>query len=494
MAGRGRSGAVRRLSVIAMAVLALILAACTSSQSVPPTTQVGIPPVTRPAPAVDLSATPARWVPVANGDAQVSVPANWFVLHGSPPCPTGSAQGEVFVNPPAGVFHCPAETAPGPSTTVSFGAIPTYDESQTPTAHGHREIINGIFVYPLAFGPRGSYLVPQLGVEVTVDGLLAQRVLHTLTRSPRAVALAHGPAPSVPPSWRWVTFAGLRLSVPANWPISRTSETPGLGAVCRTPGVAFSSTMVTLSTDERPPPIFYCPFIPPAPQRPNNAVQVDSGLRTEPLGTLSFSTHCLVRNGLSACPATSPAYSISVLRVRVGGRAKPVFVSIGLAGNGMVARTVLYSLRASSAGTRAVKTGTTVSEQQALREAGWTRQAVAIAGALLMTYSEVHANDPALAAGDIIDPSTQVWVVTVHLAHPRTVPADDGYGPPSGPQGTEKLSVRSVVINTANWRGDRLVLWLHRGSAHIGGRYATSNPGVRKLRTGCTETSEYSVG
>jgi hypothetical protein len=35
-----------------------------------------------------------------------------------------------------------------------------------------------------------------------------------------------------------------------------------------------------------------------------------------------------------------------VLRVNVPGRDKPVFVSIGLAGNGMVARTILYSLRA----------------------------------------------------------------------------------------------------------------------------------------------------
>jgi hypothetical protein len=30
--------------------------------------------------------------------------------------------------------------------------------------------------------------------------------------------------------------------------------------------------------------------------------------------------------------------------VTVPGRAKPVIVSIGLAGNGMVARTILYSL------------------------------------------------------------------------------------------------------------------------------------------------------
>jgi hypothetical protein len=35
-----------------------------------------------------------------------------------------------------------------------------------------------------------------------------------------------------------------------------------------------------------------------------------------------------------------------VLKVTVPGRTMPVVVSIGLAGNGMVARTILYSLRA----------------------------------------------------------------------------------------------------------------------------------------------------
>jgi hypothetical protein len=35
-----------------------------------------------------------------------------------------------------------------------------------------------------------------------------------------------------------------------------------------------------------------------------------------------------------------------VLKVTVPGRDKPVFVSIGLVGNGMVARTILDSLRA----------------------------------------------------------------------------------------------------------------------------------------------------
>ena len=328
-----------KLRALAMVVIAVALTVFTSSQTFATTT---VPITAKALPAVDLSATPAGWVPVAFGNAQISVPAAWWVLYNSPPCPTGSPPGEVFVDPLPGVFHCPAETAPGPSTRVRFGP-PTSPHS---TVLGLPEVINGLLVYPYPAGPQSSYLVPSLSVEITVDGPLGQRVLHTLTWSPRSVVLAPGSSPPVPSSWHSVTFAGLRFSVPANWPITRTQVTPGLGAICGEQGVAFSDTTVTLSTDARPllrPP---CPLIRPTPQQPENGVQVDSGLRTEPTVTLSLSAHCLVLHGLTACPATSPAYSILVLRINVPGRDKPVFVSIGLAGNGMVARTILYSLRA----------------------------------------------------------------------------------------------------------------------------------------------------
>jgi len=103
---------------------------------------------------------------------------------------------------------------------------------------------------------------------------------------------------------------------------------------------------VTLSTDARPFLVPFCPRMTPTPQQPENGVQVDSGLRTEPTVTLNLSPHCLVLDGLTACPATAPAYSILVLRVNVPGRDKPVFFSMGLAGNGIVPRTILDSLRA----------------------------------------------------------------------------------------------------------------------------------------------------
>ena len=235
-----------------------------------------------------------------------------------------------------------AESASGPGTTARIGSPPSLHS----IVLGHPEVINGIFVYPYPTGPQSSYLVPSLGIEIAVAGSLGQRVLHTLTWSPRAVVLAQGSSPLSPSSWRWVTFAGLRFSVPANWPVTQSQVTPGLGAICRQQGVAFAGRSVTLSTDRRRLLVAFCPRMTPTPQPPEDGVQVDSGLRTEPTVTLSLSARCLVLHGLTACPATSPAYSILVVRVNVPGRDKPVFFSIGLAGNGMVARTILDSVQA----------------------------------------------------------------------------------------------------------------------------------------------------
>ena len=195
LSGLHGSMTTMKLRALAMVVIAVALTVFTSSQTFATTT---VPTTAKALPAVDLSATPAGWVPVAFGDAQVSVPAAWWVLYNSFPCPTGSPPGEVFVNPPPGGFACPLEIAPGPSTTVRFGP-PTSPHS---TVLGHPEVINGIFVYPYPTGPQSSYLVPSLGVEITVDGPLGQRVLHTLTWSPRSVVLAPGSSPAIPSSWQ----------------------------------------------------------------------------------------------------------------------------------------------------------------------------------------------------------------------------------------------------------------------------------------------------
>jgi hypothetical protein len=320
-----------RLRAFVLVVLALVLALFTSSQTFATTT---VPTTAKALPAVAISATPAGRVPVAFGKAQISVPAAWWVLYNSPPCRTGSPSGEVFVDPPPGVFHCPAETAPGPNTTVSFEP----PRSPLSAVLGYPEVINGISVFPYPAGPRRSYVVPSLGVEITVDGPLGQRVLHTLTWSPRSVVLANGPAPKVPLSWRSLMFAGLRFSVPADWPVQHTTTWNLWGPVQIT-----LSEAVTLDTDKTFQAL-PCPAPMPFPVIPSNGVRVDADAQG-PTGSFSPGGTCLHIGGLTACPSRTPDYSILFLRVTVPGRTKPVYVSIGLAGSGMVARTILYSPR-----------------------------------------------------------------------------------------------------------------------------------------------------
>ena len=50
-------------------------------------------------PVVDVSATPAGWVPVDYGDAQVSVPKSFFVYYPETPCESVAMSGWVFVAP-----------------------------------------------------------------------------------------------------------------------------------------------------------------------------------------------------------------------------------------------------------------------------------------------------------------------------------------------------------------------------------------------------------
>jgi hypothetical protein len=205
--------------------------------------------------------------------------------------------------------------------------------------------LNGVAVYEVpSYGPEPvlDYYAPSIGVEVLATGPLARRIADTLARSPRIVALASGPAPAVPSSWHQVTFVGLRFSVPAGW---RTYRWVDVGICSGNGPTLLGGDRVSLTNGTHLSTACQQPVELPIVRRPGNGVQVD----VEPssiLVTGTFSTNCLSFHGLTACPATSPAYSILVLKVTVPGRSKPVYVSIGLAGNGMVARTILYSLRA----------------------------------------------------------------------------------------------------------------------------------------------------
>lgn len=153
-----------------------------------------------------------------------------------------------------------------------------------------------------------------------------------------------------------MTFRGLAFSTPAWWSVTRTPFNYGVGDPCNTPGVGFfdegvGGGEVVLSTD-RLQAVFPCAaeLGNPEPVRPGDGIEVNAGSRT--LSEFAaedctwHSQNADVLHGLTACPATSPAYSALVLRLTVPGRATPVYICIGLAHNGMVARRILYSLRA----------------------------------------------------------------------------------------------------------------------------------------------------
>jgi hypothetical protein len=343
---RGNMGAVRSRRLVTLIVVALLGAACTSGAAVSttsPVTSTTVPSHPPPTIAVDLSATPAGWVPVAYGDAQVSVPASFSVYYpGQNPCELFSTPGALFVAPTPTTMFCPGHPHATFVWLVPTRQVPAVYAGEKPSIH------NGVPVY---LGPNGlsfvTHYAPTLGVDLTAQGPMARRVIDALTRSPRSVTLASGPAPLVPSGWHDVTFQGLTFDAPASWPVTPTTEAgQDLAYECGPSGVVLVKTEVTLSADQYEFPPGGC--LPPAmrPQQPKNGVEVDEQGAAHLPVVMTFSKRCLHLHGLTACPATSPAYSILILKVAVPGRATPVVVSIGLAGNGLVARTVLDSLRA----------------------------------------------------------------------------------------------------------------------------------------------------
>ena len=210
-----------------------------------------------------------------------------------------------------------------------------------------RQVINGIIVYGGHSSPVADYFVPSLGSQVILWGPLGRKVLETLTFSPRTVALASGPAPEVPSPWQKVNLAGIDFSTPADWHILRTAYSEGIGGPCPPEGIAFRTTSVTLSTDVKPLSFVSCSASDQnLPTEPHNGIQIDRGAPNELIVPLA--KKCLKLHGLIACPEGYP-YSVLVLKVTVPGRSTPAIVSIGLTGNGMAARTILYSLRPPSA-------------------------------------------------------------------------------------------------------------------------------------------------
>jgi len=276
---------------------------------------------------VDERATPSGWVPVAFGDVQISVPATWAITLGCP-----EAKGNVYLGGMPKLF-CPNE--PDGLNIVVVGT-----DASSPPAGVAPEVINGITVYRL--GPDDStLLVPSLHASVYATGSSAGQVLRTVTSAPRAIALAPGSPPAVPGSWHRVSFGGLSAAVPRTWGIDRRRDFP-FG--CVPVDVNLGQTKVILSAGTSAS-VLACPAESAvAVPTPTDGFVIDPG----PFGPIpadaSFGS-CWEMHRLRLCPTTADGDSVLVLSVHRPGHGPPTAVEIGLAGSGLVARTILDSLR-----------------------------------------------------------------------------------------------------------------------------------------------------
>ena len=328
---------VRKLAAVAIMTVAMILTGCTTSTAPMPTSTTA---ALRHAPqvtviAVDTAATPRGWVPVDFGLAQISVPASWW--YDSPAvgwCPDKPIPGLVL----AGEDHLPKKTCPHPARATSFASVASAGIEEIAYHRLKPMVVNGIPVYVEAGGL--TYWVQSLDADLDASGPLARRVLHTLTWSPLAVILSRQTRP-VPVSWRWYSFAGLRFAAPANLP-SVTSDDFTEGCPGVVPGLAPEVVLSTATNALSPSCILLSASVSSVHYSDGSFV-VSGPYQSVPLPKKSYS--CLRLHGLRACLMSSNYGGVLEVVVAVPGRSRPTLVDIGLAGDGMVAKTILYSLR-----------------------------------------------------------------------------------------------------------------------------------------------------
>jgi hypothetical protein len=342
----------RRMTIsLALTATVLTFAACGRAGATSATTS--LPPQSTPstsstteravAVSVDTAATPKSWVPVPYGEAQISVPQSWLIGLYAECNPTSqgfhsTTQGMIYVS---GLYQADCqdfiENRALVANTASIGP-------EVGKSHSLRHsIVNGITVYWTSPDDSG-FVVPSLHVEVSATGPLASQVLHTLTQSPRSVALAAGPPPPIPSSWHRMTFGQTSVAVPSGWPVQSTALF-GLGycgpytSLTSPPTVVFETGAHLES--------FGCPEegIPSEVSPASDGLIIDPGPYTPIRGVRSFG-RCLLVDGLQVCPTSVDEFGYLTVAVHIPGKSQPVGVEIGLGGNGIVARTILFSIRA----------------------------------------------------------------------------------------------------------------------------------------------------
>ncbi len=281
--------------------------------------------------------------PVAYGNAQLDVPAQWPVVSpGTSQCGGSPAvAGVVLLGSFGSSRWCPPgsgqDRAPV-ATVVRLGPLPA---GEPPFDTLPMSVRNGVAVYTVALaGPISgtAYLVPSLGAEVMVTGPGAAGIVDSVGPSVRARALTAG-AVNVPAAWPRFSFAGLSFAVPPGWGTTRTNQVFDCQKETDSVGL-LSPPAVILDTDTSYMPL-PCPYFPP-PRSPANGLVVDVGSARAP-NVLPPGAVPLALNGLQFLLDRADALSVLVLEVKVPGRNMPVAVRIGL-GNSATAARVLHSI------------------------------------------------------------------------------------------------------------------------------------------------------
>lgn len=147
---------------------------------------------------------PSGWKSYAVENVAISVPKDWTVAFNNPGCSTGAPGLLALETSPQEVEICPERSAPNRNTVTLLWKHGT---SWASGGTGHPEKVNGLSVY-VEFREQSppntiEWSVPDLGLQVSGSGPLANNVMHTLRLRPPP-----GRKNPCPPTSRASSFLG----------------------------------------------------------------------------------------------------------------------------------------------------------------------------------------------------------------------------------------------------------------------------------------------
>lgn len=210
-----------------------------------------------------------------------------------------------------------------------------------------------------------SYAIGATAIATAICVLIVVLVVGVSSSKPTLVAPTR-PA-GVPAPWQKVTFGGLAMYAPGNWPTNNEETWEDCGTAWQPLFRASSVVLDTGAGPSEPPascpaitsrssiPPVYGVVIDPGQYGPlKDVMPIDPGFAP---GVTGFDT-CLLINGLSVCATSVSFGGILVVAVHIPRITRPVAVEIGLAGGGKVAHTILYSMRRSAPTSSTTTSGT----------------------------------------------------------------------------------------------------------------------------------------